>query len=348
MRALRLIEGQSEPQLVEAPNPMPGPGEVVIDIVGAGACHSDIHLIDLHAIGALPFPLPFTLGHENTGHVAAVGSGVNAVQLGDAVAVYGVWGCGTCARCRRGESNYCAATASGGMPTGGGGLGLDGGMADQLLVPSENHLVKIPSSVEVAAAAPLTDAGLTTYHAINRSLSKLTPSSTLLVIGVGGLGHMAIQIAKAMTAATIIAVDARPSALELAATLGADHTVVAGESAVAQIRSIVGPKGCEVVLDVVGADDTLALGAASVSTLGDLSIVGIAGGAINVSYFSLPLEVSIQTTYYGYRHELVELLDLAARGLVHTEYQTVPLSAGAEAYRAMREGTVRGRTVVVP
>ena len=181
--------------------------------------------------GALPWGPPFTLGHENAGWVHKVGEGVTHLELGQPVAVYGAWGCGTCARCQLGMETYCENLPGAPVPGGGGGLGLDGGVAELMLVPSSRHLLPLPDGLDPVHAAPLTDAGLTPYHAVRRSLSKLTPGSTAVVIGVGGLGHLAIQILKATTAARVVAVDTRPEALALAQDCGADLTVQSGEAA---------------------------------------------------------------------------------------------------------------------
>ena len=216
MKALRLLEWKSEPELVEVAKPTPGPGQAVVKVGGAGACHSDLHLMHDFEAGMLPWQLPFTLGHENAGWIDAVGDGVTAVSEGDAVAVYGSWGCGKCSRCQLGVENYCENPAEAPVFSGGGGLGLDGGMAEYLLVPAERNLIRLPDGLEPETAAPLTDAALTPYHAIRRSWSKMTPTSTVVVIGVGGLGHLAVQLVNATTAARVIAVDNRTESLELA------------------------------------------------------------------------------------------------------------------------------------
>ena len=168
----------------------------------------------------MPYRPPFTLGHENAGWVHALGAGVTGLEVGEPVAVYGAWGCGHCIRCRQGMENYCVNAATAGAS---GGLGRDGGMASYLLVPAARLVVPL-GDLDPVAAAPLTDAGLTPYHAIRRSLPKLVPGSTAVAIGVGGLGHMGVQLLAAMTAATVIAVDQRPEALELARAGGADVT----------------------------------------------------------------------------------------------------------------------------
>jgi len=348
MRAVRLLEWKSDPVLVEVDDPVPGPGQAVVRIGGAGACHSDLHLMHEFEPGLLPWGPPFTLGHENAGWVHALGDGVHEVELGQPVAVYGPWGCGSCPRCLLGMENYCEDVAAAPVPGGGGGLGMDGGMADLLLVPSARLLVPLPDGLDPVTAAPLTDAGLTPYHAVRRSWPKLVPGSTAVVIGVGGLGHLAVQILKATTAARVVAVDTRAEALTLAADEGADLTVEPDPSAVPVIRETTGGRGADVVLDFVGSESTIALGAAVSRFLGDVTVVGIAGGTFPFNFFALPYEVSLQTTYWGSRPELIELLDLAARGLVRPTVTTFPLEEAIHAYHLMESGSALGRQVIVP
>jgi propanol-preferring alcohol dehydrogenase len=347
MYALRLLSWKSEPVLMEVEDPRPGPGQVVIKVGGAGACHSDLHLM-LDFEGGLPWAPPFTLGHENAGWVHELGAGVTGFEVGQPVAVYGPWGCGSCARCQHGIETYCENPMAAPIPGGGGGLGLDGGMAEYLLVPAARFLVPLTDGLSPAAAAPITDAGLTPYHAVRRSWDKLAPGTTAVVIGAGGLGHMGVQILKATTAARVVVVDQKEDALAMATSMGADHTVVPGPEAAAEIREYTHGIGADVVLDFVGAEATMKLGAAVARQLGDLTIVGIAGGTLPVSFFSVPYEVSIQTTYWGSRPELVEVLDLAARGLIAPHYTTFPLTEAVEAYHRLEKGEVSGRAVIVP
>jgi len=348
MRALRLLEWKSSPEIVEVPEPVPGPGEVVIRVGGAGACHSDLHLMHDFTEGQLPWGPPFTLGHETAGWVHRLGEGVTGLEEGLPVAVHGAWGCGRCARCRLGADNYCEDPAAAPVAGGGGGLGMDGGMAPYLLVPDARHLGPLPDGLDPVRAAPLTDAGLTPYHAIRRSWPKLTPDSTALVIGVGGLGHLAVQILRATTATRIIAVDTRPEALEVARESGADLVLAAAGDPADAVKDATRGRGADVVLDFVGSDATLALAAAAVRSMGDLTIVGIAGGSLAVSFFSQPYEVSIQTTYWGTRTELAEVLELGARGLLTPRIRTFPLAEARAAYDLMSAGELAGRAVVVP
>lgn len=348
MYALQLPAWKSEPVLVEVDEPRPGRGEVVVRVGGAGACHSDLHLMHDFESGQLPWGPPFTLGHETAGWVHELGDGATGIEVGQPVAVYGPWGCGSCPRCRSGVETYCENLAAAPAPGGGGGLGCDGGMAELMLVPAARYLVPLPEGLEPMTAAPLTDAGLTPYHAVRRSWPKLSPGSTAVVIGVGGLGHLAVQILKATTGARIVAIDVRDDALQLAAESGADLTLTPDESAARAVRAATAGRGADVVLDFVGSDATLGLGVAIARTLGDLTIVGIGGGTLPMSFLRVPYEVSVQTTYWGSRPELVEVLDLAARGLLRPHVTTFPLAEASEAYRQLAAGKVAGRAVVVP
>lgn len=348
MRALRIMQWKSDPELVEVSKPTPGPGQVVIKIGGSGACHSDLHLLHEFDAGLVPWNPPFTLGHENAGWVDSVGAGVTTWKEGDAVAVYGPWGCGKCSRCQLGIETLCENPMAAPIPGGGGGLGMDGGMAEYMLVPAERLLVALPAGLDPATAAPLTDAGLTPYHAVRRSWAMMTPESTVVIIGCGGLGHMGIQFVKATTSATVIAVDMKPAALELAKQVGADHTLVSDEHAVAAIRDLTHGLGADVVLDFVGAEATMKIAMGAARTLGDVTIVGIAGGTFPFNFFSQGYEVSLQTTYWGSRPELLEVLNLAGRGLVHSEATRYSLDDAAKAYVDLAAGNVRGRAVIVP
>ena len=348
MKALRLPSWKSDPVLDDVPVPEPGPGQVLVQVGAAGACHSDLHLMHDFEPGGLPWNPPFTLGHENAGWVHTLGAGVTGVEPGQPVAVVGAWGCGTCERCLEGFETYCDRPDRAPVPGGGGGLGLDGGMAEYLLVPAARHLVPLPDGIDPVGAAPLTDAGLTPYHAIRRSERKLGPTATAVVIGVGGLGHLGIQVLKATSSARVVAVDPRESARDLATRCGADHVLAPGAELAAQVRELTGGRGADVVVDMVGSEETLAAAAASARPLADVTIVGIAGGSLPVSFFGMPYEVSVQTTYWGNRRELVEVLDLGARGLLHAETSIYTLDNATQAYLDLAHGTVEGRAVVVP
>jgi propanol-preferring alcohol dehydrogenase len=344
MRALRLVDWKHRPELTEIADPEPGPGEVRVRIGAAGACHSDLHLIDDFEDGMVPWGPPFTLGHENAGWVETLGAGASGLEVGEPVAIYGPWGCGRCHRCAQGMENYCVHQADG---AAGGGLGRDGGMAELMIVPDARFLVPI-GDLPPVDAAPLTDAGLTPYHAVKRSLPLLGPGATAIVVGAGGLGHMAVQILDALTPARVVAVDRRVEALDLAAKVGAHDTALFDDDALGVVRGITRGVGADVVLDFVGSDETLKFGAAAARSLGHLTVVGIAGGTLPLGFFTVPYELSVATTYWGSRPELIEVIDLARTGKIRPHVDLFGLDEAADVYDRMRAGTLAGRGVVVP
>lgn len=345
MRALQLTAWKADPEFREVAEPEPGPGEVIVRVGGAGACHSDLHLMHDFEPGAMPYRIPFTLGHENAGWVHALGAGVDVLEIDQPVAVYGPWGCGQCRTCRQGMENYCG--RAGKISGAGGGLGRDGGMAEYLRVPSARLLVPL-EGIEPVDAAPLTDAGLTPYHAIARSLPLLVPGSTAVVIGVGGLGHLGVQILRATTGARIVAVDQRDAALELAVDAGAHHTVRSGDDAAAEIIEHTRGRRAEVVLDFVGADATMQLAAAVARPLGHVTVVGLGGGTFGFNFFSIPYEVSLATTYWGSYTELVEVLALAEAGHLKPHVERFALADAPKAYERLAAGDITGRAVITP
>lgn len=342
MLAYRLFD--DGPRLVDdVPVPRPGEGEVLVKIAGAGACHSDLHVISATAAGNGFFKPPFTLGHENTGWVEAVGAGVATVHPGEAVAVYCAWGCGRCRMCVAGSENYCVHQ----KVLRGGGLGADGGMATHMLVPSARYLVPL-GDLEPRDAAPLTDAGLTPYHAINRSRALLTPDATCVVIAVGGLGHMALQILRATTAARIIALDVADEKLAMAKALGADLTIRSDGNALANTLEALGGVGADVVFDFVGLQSTVDLARKLVRPGGDCTIVGLGGGVLPYGQGKIPWGARVFTPFYGSIGELRELIALAASGRIRAHVTRYPLDRVADAYQAMHDGTLEGRAVICP
>ncbi|MEH0829553.1 MULTISPECIES: alcohol dehydrogenase catalytic domain-containing protein [unclassified Micromonospora] len=344
MRAVRMTAPGVLEQL-EVPTPTPGPGEVLLAVGAVGACHSDLHLLDAPAG---QFPTPMTLGHETAGTVDTVGAAVSGWSPGDRAAVYGVIGCGACPACLRGWENRCRR-----VPPGGIGLSRDGGLAEYLVVPA-SRLLPI-GDLPLTQAAALTDAGLTPYHAVELARPSLRPGSWCVVLGIGGLGHMAVQILAATTAVRIVAVDTDVAALDLATRVGAHHVVRAGPEAVQRIREVVGPApdGVDVVIDCVGVDATLTTAAAVVAPGGRLLLVGLGGGTLPVRPVAdapptLPMEVSVEVPFWGTRAELQEVIALGQLGLLIADVQTFPLDRAPEAYDLLRRGQIHGRAVVVP
>lgn len=334
MKALRLTRWGQRAELCEVPIPEPGPGQVLIKVAGAGACHSDLHLMEWPE-GQLPWKVPFTLGHENAGRVHRVGAGVTGLKPGDPVLVYGSWGCGTCRPCRLGRENYCERAAE--LVVFGGGLGLDGGMAEYMLVPSPRLLIPL-GDLDPVEAAPLADAALTPYAAIQQVKDRLFAGATAVVIGCGGLGQMGVQLLAATTGARVIAVDQDDHKLEIAKALGAD--------VVARPRDVI--TGADVVLDMVGSEQTLQLGAKALRAEGKMVLIGLAGGSFPVSFFGMPFGATVSTSYWGSAPELMELVALARAGKIRVEIERFPLDRAAEAYDLLRAGKIRGRAVITP
>ncbi|WP_066043379.1 NAD(P)-dependent alcohol dehydrogenase [Herbiconiux solani] len=347
MKALQYTRVGSHPEVVEIEKPSPGPGQVLLKVTAAGVCHSDEYVMSLseEEYTAAGYPLPLTLGHEGAGIVDELGEGVEHLAVGDAVAVYGPWGCGRCHNCSQGKENYCTnAQAEGIKPPG---LGAPGSMAEYMIVDDARHLVPL-GDLDPVENVSLTDAGLTPYHAIKNSLPKLGAGTYAVVIGTGGLGHVAIQILRALSGAQVIALDINDEKLELAREVGAHHTVISDESAADAIREITGGLGANAVFDFVGANPTIATAVAVAAAEADVTIVGIGGGTAHVGFGSVAFDAAIRVPYWGTRGELIEVLDLARAGQVGVEIQTYSLDDGPKAYEALAAGTIRGRAVIVP
>ncbi|WP_329059504.1 NAD(P)-dependent alcohol dehydrogenase [Streptomyces sp. NBC_01453] len=344
MKAVQYRTVGAAPEVVQIPVPAPGPGQVLLRMTAAGVCHSDIAVMSWPA-DQLGFPLPLTLGHEGVGTVAAVGDGVVAVEVGDAVAVYGPWGCGTCAKCAEGKENYCLLAKELGIYPPG--LGAPGAMAEYMVVDSPRHLVPL-GALDPVQAVPLTDAGLTPYHAIKRSLPKLVPGSTAVVIGTGGLGHVAIQLLRALSPAWVIALDVNEEKLALAREVGAHEAIMSDAESVAVVRELTGGKGAEAVFDFVGATPTVATAGGCVAVEGDVTIVGLGGGSLAVGFGTTPYEASVTAPYWGSRSELMEVLDLARSGVISVHVETYGIDDAPTAYQRLHDGTVRGRAVILP
>ncbi len=344
MKAYQLVGWQQPPELRDVPVPEPGIGQVLIKVGGACACHTDLRVMQWPA-GFHDYELPFTLGHENAGWIEALGPGVEGWRVGDAVAVYGPWGCGRCAACREGREMLCERTATVDVPIGG--FGRDGGMAEFMLVPDARWLVPL-GELDPREAAPLSDAALTPYHAIKSVLSLLTPGTQALVIGVGGLGHMAVQLLRAVSAAEVLAVDVGQAKLDFARGLGAGVTIAAGDSAAAEIREITHGLGAMAVFDCVGTEETMRLAAAAARAGGAVQVIGLAGGTLPFTYGTLPFGCSLTIPYWGSVTELMEVLELARSGAVRAHTERFSLEHAAEAYARLRAGDLLGRAVVTP
>lgn len=346
MKALQYVEIGQPPQVREVPTPEPGPGQVRLRVTAAGACHSDSFVMGLpEEMYTAAYPLPMTLGHEGAGVVDAIGEGVTGLELGTSVAVYGSWGCGACYQCAQGKENYCERAAE--LKITPPGLGHDGSMAEYMIVDSPRHLVPLGDLDPVAHVA-LTDAGLTPYHAIKGSLAKLVPGSSAVVIGTGGLGHVAIQLLRALTPATVVALDVAEDKLALAREVGAHHAFLSGADAAGEIARALGRSSVTAVFDFVTSQPTIDLALSLQGVESDCVLVGVGAGAAPVGMLARPFDATVRAPYWGSRPELMEVLDLARAGLVHVETERFSLDEAPEAYRRLHEGTLRGRAVIVP
>ncbi|GAA1915866.1 NAD(P)-dependent alcohol dehydrogenase [Nocardioides hwasunensis] len=346
MKSLRFESYKSPPVLVEVDRPSPGPGEVLLKVAGAGACHSDVAVFTEFddEFGPSQLKPPFTLGHETSGWVEELGAGVTGFEKGDAYLAYGPTGCGHCRACSRGQDTYCENAAT--MPFLAVGLGRDGGMAEYVVVPARN-LVPL-GDADPVAAAPLADAGLTPYHAIKQSLPKLAGGGTYaLVIGLGGLGQLAVQIIGAITGATIIATDSDPTAMERAAANGA-LTVSSGPEQAEEIRALTGGRGVDVVFDLVGVSATIELAMKSVALRGRVTVVGIGNGSFSWNFYGVPYEVELTSTYWGTIEELHEVVDLYRAGSIAPQVELFGLDDAPLAYEKLMAGELTGRAVVSP
>ncbi len=345
MRAVRFTKWQTFPTVEEVERPQPGPGEVLLKVAGAGACHSDVAIYKDFAEGA-PGSIPpaFTLGHENSGWVEDLGPGVSGFDRDAAYLVYGPIGCQRCRRCARGQDTYCENAAT--MPYLGVGLGRDGGMAEYVVVPARN-LVPL-GDTDPVAAAPLSDAGLTPYHAIKNSLPNLASGGrTALVIGLGGLGQIAVQMLVALTGATVIATDMKADAMKRAEVSGA-VTVPGGQDQVSAIRELTNGRGVDAAFDFVGVSPTIKTAQASMAQGGRLTVVGIAGGVVEWSFFTTPYESAITNTYWGTIEELYEVVDMYRAGQIRPDVEVYTMDDALESYRRLESGELSGRAVVVP
>ncbi len=336
MRAAVLREYHRPLDLVERPAPeVVRASDVLVRIGGAGVCATDLHAIEglMEPAGVT---LPRVLGHENAGWVEDVGVGVTTVAVGDAVLVYPPFSCGLCVACRRGNDMHCVRHEF-------TGLSVDGGFADYVLV-SERSLLRLPEGVEPAAVAPHADAGLTAYHAVRRLTHLAVPGSTAAVIGVGGVGHIALQLVRELGSSTVIAVDTDERRRRLATELGADEVVADTDA----VRDATDGRGADLVFDFVGTDQTHAGATAMLARGGTYSVIGY-GGTISIPSGALVVnEHSVVGNLVGTWVDLYELLQLHAAGRVTLKTETHPLESVNDVLAQLRDGEVTGRAVLVP
>ena len=339
MRAVRVAKGGGV-VVEDVTEPDPGPGQVLVKVAGAGLCHSDV------TISAFPQFYgdgPFTLGHETAGWIAGWGPGVTGLEVGMPVVAHAEWGCGNCTTCRNGHERLCPEVT----PVAGAGLGADGGMASHLLVPAARYVIPL-RDLDPRDAGPLDDAALTPYHAIRSADRELRPGSVAVVIGAGGLGHMAIQLLKAITPATVVVIELDEGRRRFATEMGADLVLHPDDDVAGQVRGR-RAGGASVVFDLVGSDASLALAASLTSPHGRLVLIGAALGSVVFNLLALPWECRLHTSYAGEPRELEEVVALAEAGRIKVHTRHLPLEEAPAEIAALDRGDHGvGRMIAVP
>jgi NAD+-dependent secondary alcohol dehydrogenase Adh1 len=325
----------------EVPEPkLKGDNEVLVRIGGAGVCRTDLHIIEGIWREKVNVQLPYVMGHENAGWIEEVGRGVEGFKKGDPVICHPLNVNCTALAARRGHDMHVEGSEFPGISTNGGYA--------ELLRTGASSLIKLPQTLAPKDVAPHADAGLTAYHVAKKAAGHLLPGERVVVIGVGGLGHIGIQVLSALCPADIIAVDRSELALGLAKECGAHHLVKADENQVEAVRDLTHGKGAEAVIDFVGEGNAIANGLAMTRNNGAYYIVGY-GGEIRISAIDMiTTERRIIGNLVGNYAELVELMELANRGKVNLATKQYRLNEANQALHDLHNGTVKGRAVLIP
>lgn len=318
----------------EVPVPTPGEGEILVKVVASGVCHTDIHAAD----GDWPVkpPLPFIPGHEGVGYVAAVGKGVTLLKEGDKVGV--PWlhsACGCCEFCITGWETLCGKQRN-------TGYSVNGGYAEYVVAPAA-YVGRLPEKADFADYAPILCAGVTTYKGLKEA--EVKPGEWVVISGVGGLGHLAVQYAKAM-GMNVAAVDVTDDKLELACRLGASLTVNAAEAdPAAVIQKEIGGAHGVLVTAVSGKAFDLAIG--MLRPHGTCSLVGLPPTTFQTPIFDVVLKrLTIRGSIVGTRKDLQECIDIAASRGIKPAVERQPLDAINSVFERLKAGEINGRVVL--
>ena len=349
MKSAQIIEPNKPLQINEVEISKPSGNEVIVKVKSAGVCHSDLHLWEggydtgdgFMKVTDRGGKFPVIPGHEVVGVVEEVGDSVQAVSIGDVVLVYPWIGCGQCNTCEKGDTNLCESPKS-------FGVFQNGGYAERVLIPDYKFLAKI-NNLDPDAAASLACSGLTAFTAIKKSL--VNDPENILIVGAGGLGLMAVQIAKALTKANIICADIDDKKLNSAKDLGATHIVNTKEpDAGKKIMSICSEKGVDSIIDFVNAPPTVKMDLSIIRKRGNLILVGLFGGAVELPLVSVPLKaITIQGAYTGNYNDMLELIELAQRGVINpivSKHYT--LDEANTALEDLKNRKIIGRAVINP
>ena len=349
MKSAQIIEPNKPLQINEIVLPNPNGNQVIIRVKSTGVGHSDLHLWEGGydtGDGFMKFTdrgvkFPVTPGHEVVGTVEQIGDSVEGVNIGDLVLIYPWIGCEQCPTCENGDTNLCESPKS---------LGVfqNGGYAEYVLVPDSKFLAKI-NNLDPDAAASLACSGLTAFTAIKKAL--VNKPENILIVGAGGLGLMGVQIAKALTNSNIICADLDDEKLNSAKKLGATHIVNTKEpDAIKEIMSICNEKGVDSIIDFVNAPPTVKMNLSIIRKRGNMVLVGLFGGSVDLSLVSIPLKaITIQGAYTGNYNDMIELIQLAESGVINpivSKHYT--LDEANIALEDLKNRKIIGRAVINP
>ncbi len=350
MRSAQIIKIKEKLSIVNLPDPKPQESQVLVRIEASGVCHSDIHLWEGGYTGAAGTFLkvedrgvkfPITPGHEISGKIEAIGDFVTGFNVGDRVVVYPWIGEGSCPACRVAQENLCDTPKT-------IGIYRDGGYSELVLVPHFRYLVKI-DSLDVNSSASLACSGLTAYNAVKKA--KVSPGESIVIIGAGGLGLMSVQLARAVTNSRIIVVDVDDKRLAEAKKLGAHEVVNSSKVDPAEdIKKLTNSLGAEAVIDFVNNGRTAPISINILRKRGKLVMVGLFGGALELSLPIIPLRgITITGAYTGSFNDLVDLVNLAKGGEIQSVVnRTYKLDDANQALDDLRSGKILGRAVLKP
>jgi propanol-preferring alcohol dehydrogenase len=351
MKAARIVNVNEPLQVQDVQTPKPKDSQILVKVQSVGVCHSDVHVWEGYYEGISGQQLkttdrgvkyPLTPGHEIAGIVDSLGEQVEGFSKYEKVLVYPWIGEGMCPACKIGQENLCDKPRSLGIYS-------DGGYAEYVLVPNYKYLVKIGDDMDTDISAPLACAGLTAYGAIKNA--NLKPDDNVVIVGTGGLGLMAIQLAKAVTGARIIAMDIDDKKLEVAKKEGADIIVNSKkEDPVKAIMELTGKLGADAVIDFVNATKTVETDIEFLRRRAKLLLVGLFGGELKLSLVTMPTRAyKIIGSYTGSLEDMVELVSLAKRGVIkQVVSKRFKLNQAGEALQMLKDGKIVGRGVINP
>jgi propanol-preferring alcohol dehydrogenase len=351
VKAARIVKVNEKLEIQQLETPKPRGSQVLVKVQSSGVCHSDIHLWEGYYEGVGGQLLkttdrgvnyPLTPGHEVAGIVDSLGEQAEGFNNNDKVLVYPWIGEGLCPACRIGEENLCDKPRS-------LGVYMDGGYAEYVLVPSYKYLVKMSDGMDTDASATLSCSALTAYGAVKNA--NLKPDDNVVIVGAGGLGLMAIQLAKAVTGARIIAMDLDDKKLEFAKKEGADTTVNSkNEDPVKAIMELTDKMGADAVIDFVNASKTVETDMQFLRRRARVVLVGLFGGELKLSLVTMPTRAyRLIGSYTGTLSDMIELVSLATRGVIKPVVSNrFKLDQATEALTMLKEGKILGRGVINP